>query len=112
MAAAQGTDSFDITGTSVSGLQNFLSAIPDTSARAALEQLRPCCTWLSAAVLNDMIVANTWEVGQIQVRCLTQDQKLAVRIYTCETPFPMYRWFNEPFYSKVTPPILFSSGFS
>ena len=111
MSAAHGTDSFDISGTSVSGLQNFLSAVPDTSVRDALEQLRPSCTGLSATVLSDMIEANTWEVGQIQVPCLTQDQKLAVRIYTCEIPFPMYRWFNEPFYSKVPLPYFSALAF-
>ncbi len=68
MSAAHGTDSFDISGTSVSGLQNFLSAVPDTSVRDALEQLRPSCTGLSATVLSDMIEANTWEVGHLHVR--------------------------------------------
>ena len=67
MTDAQGTDSFDITGTSVSGLQNFLRDVPDTSVRDALEQLRPYCTGLSAAALSDMLVANAWEVDQIEV---------------------------------------------
>ncbi len=101
MAAVQATDSFDISGTSVSSLQNFLSGVVDISVRDALEQLRPCCTGLSASVLDDMLTANAWEVAQIDMTCINHDQKLAVRIYTCELPFPVYRWFNEPFYSQV-----------
>ena len=88
---------FDISGTSVSSLQNFLQHVPDMTVREALDFMRPHCPGLTAGMLNDLIVANGWEVAQISIKCLFDEQlKLAVRIFTIEAPYPVYRLFNEP----------------
>ncbi len=59
---------FDISVTSVSGLQNWLISIPDLPLRQALELLRPHCPGLSAAILTDMLESNDFEVANITVR--------------------------------------------
>jgi hypothetical protein len=53
-----------------------------------------------------MLVANGWEVQQVQVAGLADlELKLAVRMFTVEQPYPLYRSFNNPFFDKV-PPLL------
>jgi hypothetical protein len=52
-----------------------------------------------------MLVANGWEVQHIHVPGLTDfELKLAVRMFTVEQPYPLYRSFNNPFFDKVPPP--------
>ena len=39
---------------------------------------------------------------QIIIAGLTDEElKLAVRIFTIEAPYPVYRKFNDPFFDKV-----------
>ena len=98
-------DAFDISGTSVSSLQNFLAPTPDVSCRQALFILLPHCPGLVPSVLEDMLIANGWEVQHIHVAGLVDHElKLAVRMFTVEHPFPLYRSFNNPFNDKVQPP--------
>jgi hypothetical protein len=100
-------DAFDISGTSVSSLQNFLASAPDVTCRQALFILLPLCPGLTQAVLEDMLVANGWEVQHIHVPGLVdQELKLAVRMFTVEQPYPLYRSFNNPFFDKVSAPPL------
>ena len=57
------------------------------------------------SVLEDMLIANGWEVQHIHVAGLVDHElKLAVRMFTVEHPFPLYRSFNNPFNDKVHPP--------
>lgn len=94
---------FDISQTSVSRLHNWLAVIPDVPLRQALEQLLPYCPGLSSGMLADMIESNGSEVATITVHgFVDQDLKLAIRMFTVEEPFPIYAWFNEPFFNKVT----------
>jgi hypothetical protein len=52
-----------------------------------------------------MLVANGWEVQQIHVPGLTDfELKLAVRMFTVEQPYQLYRSFNNPFFDKVPRP--------
>jgi hypothetical protein len=96
-------DSFDISGTSVASLHNFLNTTPDVSCRQALLSLLPHCPGLTPAALDDMLFANGWEVQNIQVAGLMdQELKLAVRMFTVEEPYPLYRSFNEPFFNMVS----------
>jgi hypothetical protein len=49
-----------------------------------------------------MLVAHGWEVQHIHVPGLVDfELKLAVRMYTVEQPYPLYRSFNNPFNHKV-----------
>ena len=107
-AAAPGpsADAFDISGTSVASLQNFLEPTPDVTCRQALFFLLPQCHGLTPKKLEEMLVANGWEVEQVQVAGLADlELKLAVRMFTVEQPYPLYRSFNNPFFDKV-PPLL------
>ena len=100
------TDVFDISGTSVASLQNFLDTTADITCRQALFILLPHCPGLAPSVLESMLVANGWEVQHVQVAGLVdQELKLAVRMFTVELPYPLYRTFNNPFFDKAcTPP--------
>ena len=96
---------FDISGTSVSSLQGFLDHAPDLTVRQALQLMRPCLPGLTPSVLENILVANAWEVAQIAIAGLADEElKLAVRIFTIEAPYPVYRKFNDPFFDKVPPP--------
>ena len=58
------------------------------------------------SVLEDMLIANGWEVQHIHVAGLVDHElKLAVRMFTVEQPYPLYRSFNNTFFDKV-PPLL------
>ena len=95
-------DSFDISGSSVSSLQGFLDHVPDVTVAQALELMRAHLPGLTPSVLHNILVANTWEVRQIVIAGLTDEElKLAVRIFTIEAPYPVYRKFNDPFFDKV-----------
>ena len=95
-------DSFDISGSSVSSLQGFLDHVPDVTVAQALELMRPHLPGRTPSVLHNILVANTWEVQQIVIAGLTDEElKLAVRIFTIEGPYPVYRKFNDPFFDKV-----------
>jgi hypothetical protein len=49
-----------------------------------------------------MLLANGWEVQHVHVPGLVdQELKLAVRMFTVELPYPLYRSFNNPFNDKV-----------
>ncbi len=64
--------------------------------------LRAYCPHCSPQVALDTLVANKWEVAQINIDGFAnEDYKCAVRIYTAEKPFPFYKWTNAPFFSKV-----------
>jgi hypothetical protein len=103
--SAPAADAFDISGTSVASLQNFLNPTPDATCREALFLLLPHCPGLHPPVLDNMLVANGWEVQHIHVPGLTDfELKLAVRMFTVEQPYPLYRSFNNPFFDKVPPP--------
>jgi len=105
-APGPSADAFDISGTSVASLQNFLVPTPDVTCRLALLSLLPHCPGLAPQTLEDMLVANGWEVQQVQVAGLADlELKLAVRMFTVEQPYPLYRSFNNPFFDKV-PPLL------
>ena len=102
---APAADAFDISGTSVSSLQNFLDPTPDVTCRQALLLLLPHSPGLSSKQLDDMLLANGWEVQHIHVPGLTDHElKLAVRMFTVEQPYPLYRTFNNPFFDKVQLP--------
>ena len=95
-------DSFDISGSSVSSLQGFLDHVPDVTVAQALELMRAHLPGLTPSLLHNILVANTWEVAQIVIAGLTDEElKLAVRIFTIEAPYPVYRKFNDPFFDKV-----------
>jgi hypothetical protein len=95
-------DSFDISGSSVSALQNFLDWVPDVPLEEALEILRPYCTGLSRELLQSMIVSNKFEVQHVSIACLPDvELKLAIRLFTVNEPFQLFRWFNRPFFDKV-----------
>ena len=95
-------DAFDISGSSVSSLQGFLDHVPDVTVAQALELMRAHLPGLTPSVLHNILVANTWEVRQIIIAGLTDEElKLAVRIFTIEAPYPVYRKFNDPFFDKV-----------
>jgi hypothetical protein len=95
-------DSFDVSGSSVSALQYFLDDVADVSVEDALETLRPYCAGLSAHMLNSMIVANRFEVQGISISCLSDvEPKLAIRLFTINEPYQLFRWFNKPFIDKV-----------
>ena len=67
--------------------------------------MRPCLPGLTPSVLENILVANAWEVAQIAIAGLADEElKLAVRIFTIEAPYPVYRKFNDPFFDKVPPP--------
>ena len=110
-------DSFDISGSSVSSLQGFLDHVPDLTVAQSLELMRPRLPGLTPSVLHNILVANTWEVAQIATAGLTDEElKLAVRIFTIEAPYPVYRKVNDPFFDKVaapppSPPSLQRAGF-
>ena len=105
-APGPSADAFDISGTSVASLQNFLEPTPDVTCREALFFLLPQCHGLAPKKLDEMLVANGWEVQQVQVAGLADlELKLAVRMFTVEQPYPLYRSFNNPFFDKV-PPLL------
>ena len=102
MSLAPPSDFFDISGTSVSALQGFLDHAPDMTVRDSLQLMRPHLTGLTPAVLDNILVANEWEVAQIPIAGLVDEElKLAVRIFTVEAPYPVYRKFNDPFFDKV-----------
>ena len=104
--SAPAADAFDISGTSVASLHNFLVPTPDVTCRLALLSLLPQCFGLAPQTLEDMLFANGWEVEQVQVAGLADlELKLAVRMFTVEQPYPLYRSFNNPFFDKV-PPLL------
>ncbi len=108
---APAADAFDISGTSVASLQNFLDPTPDATCREALFLLLPHCPGLHPPVLDNMLVANGWEVQHIHVPGLTDfELKLAVRMFTVELPYPLYRSFNNPFFDKVPTPLPPSSS--
>lgn len=113
MASAPPTKCFDISGSSVPSLHNFLLATSDMTVRDALKIVRPHISGLTDSVLKEMLADNGRWVEQVQMACLAgQELKLALRIFTIiETPF------NDPFYNKVTdalcmipPPHLFTPG--
>jgi hypothetical protein len=98
MASAPPTKCFDISGTSVPSLHNFLLATSDMTVRDALKIVRPHISGLTDSVLKEMLADNGRWVEQVKIACLAgQELKLALRIFTIiETPF------NDPFYNKVT----------
>jgi hypothetical protein len=105
--SAPAADAFDISGTSVASLQNFLEPTPDFTCRQALFFLLPHCHGLAPKKLDEMLVANGWEVEQVQVAGLADyELKLAVRMFTVEQPYPLYRSFNNPFFDKNRSPQL------
>jgi hypothetical protein len=95
-------DSFDLSDTSVSALQHFLDSAPDEPIEKALMILLPYCDGLSRDMLVDMIEANKFEVQHISIAHLPDvELRLAIRLFTVNEPFPLYRWFNAPFFEKV-----------
>ena len=101
--AVADANSFDVSGgTSVAVLQGFLNATAVVSIDQAIEILRQYCPNCPPQVALDTLVANKWEVAQINIGGFAnEDYKCAVRIYTAEEPFPFYKWTNAPFFSKV-----------
>ena len=95
---------FDFSKTSVAPLHNFLNDTPVLTVRESLIRLLPHYRnpELTLDVLDDMLTANGEEVKLICIVGLTDlEQKLAIRMYTAEEPYPLYRGFNEPFISMV-----------
>ena len=96
------SQSFDISGTSVSILQGFLDATEVLSIDHAIEIFRSYCPGCSRQHAHNALVANKWEVAQIHIAGFTnEDLKAAIRIFTAEHPYPFYKWVNAPFFSKV-----------
>jgi hypothetical protein len=102
---------FDISGATATSLnvslQGFLDRAPDLTVRQSLELMRPHMPDLNPSDFDSMIVANMWEVEQIHIACLEDiELKLAVRIYTAQQPYAVYRKLNSSFLDKARSPAL------
>jgi hypothetical protein len=94
----------------VSSLQNFLQHTPDVTVRQALTLMMPHMPGFSVSMLEDVLVANAFEVSHIHVAGLDDAElKLAVRIFTIEHPYAVCYPFNDAFYDKNRSPQLLES---
>jgi hypothetical protein len=94
----------------VSSLQNFLQHTPDVTVRQALTLMMPHMPGFSVSMLEDVLVANAFEVSHIHVAGIDDAElKLAVRIFTIEHPYAVCYPFNDAFYDKNRSPQLLES---
>jgi len=98
----------------VASLNGCLRKVPTVNVGKALLGPGPCLlkalpTKTSTEKLRRMLEAHEFECEALKPSTLSVQQRLAIRLYTAEEPFPLYKVLNEPFHATSRSPSTISN---